>query len=376
VVDWPTVGRSVLLLLAAVSVGCADIIGLNGLGGDSASGGASSGSASNDGGTATGSGGSGDGGSGDGGSGDGGQTGSGSAPSDGGTASGGGAGSGGASGGSAGGGSGGANSGGTGSGGTASGGTNGTGGSPYGCSYDEFIAPTLTESCWGVHNLGLALGAGGDIKALVNADDEESLVITPLPARGWRDGDSGFFLHQVVDGDFQFEVHVWAFDGTAQQNPPLQPNLAGGIVIMDADEPISENPDDVNTDYYAVKFGTFDDPMYPGYQGEYASGSLGTTTLGAEESYPDIWDGVYIRACKVGNVLRFGLRRTDQEAWRPAYAGGLTEYDTASGSPLPVIDGPVRLGLIAEHRGSAGGTSQIVYADATINYAHEFQNCF
>lgn len=343
-----------LFLVATLSWGCADIIGLNELGNDGTD--AHSGGGTTDG---NGNGGSTTGGE-TGGPASGGTEGGGGNPADGGSDNTGGAvGDGGSSntGGAA-------PSGGASSGGTSSGGSDGTGGSSSGgngnppavCTDDEFLDEQITEDCWQVFNTD-ALTGGGERGY---SWDDGYITLRPEEERGWRDGDSGFFMYQEVTGNFLLEVHGNLEDLAGDL--PTTPNVHGGLLLIPGSVDLAASP---TTDYYAVKYGILSDGN-PGYLGEYASDALGTTVATPNDQEPIEGGGVYLRICRFDDYLWVGAKLGGVAPWTPLHATGDAFYDTEAADLTPLGD-TVRVGLLAEMLGSgSSGSVRIQYDDTEI----------
>ncbi len=317
-VRCPTVTRTSLLLAAAATFGCADIIGLNRLGEDDGDGTTSGGASSNDetGGMSAG------------GSSDesGGEPGAGGTDGYGGEPSGGQANSGG-SGESTGGGSG-----------------TGSGGQPFDCTDDEFDSASLTTSCWSVFNGNLSTAG-----SLGYAQSGGAISMVPVGGRGWVGEDTGFFMYQEVTGNFRMEVLAKIEIGTGQYDPPTVGQAFGGLLALRADVDLSEASGAEPAEYYAIKFGTFDDPSQLGYRAEYTIGGATTTE---QASYPEIWKSTYLRLCRVDSVLWTAVKPDDASEWLPLHGDAPDNtfgYNTSTDGLPPLAPtlrvGPHRRGL-------------------------------
>lgn len=328
--------------MATLSWGCADLIGLNGLGDDGAG----------SGGSAVG------GGAGGGSSADdntGGDSGVGGGSAAGGTSAGGSGEAGGATGDGGSDGTGGASD----SGGTDSGGADGTGGTSTGggsglayvCTDDEFLDAGVTADCWAVFNTDALTGGG----ARGYSWDEGEISLQPKPERGWRDGDAGYFMYQELRGNFVFEVHGNIED--LNGDLPTVPDVYGGLLLMPSSVDLDTTP---RSNYYAVKFGILANGE-SGYLGEYASDALGTTIATPGDEQAITASGVYLRVCRVDDYLWVGAKLGGVAPWTPLHANDAAFYDTTASNLTPLGEF-VRVGLLGEMLSDgASGSVRITY---------------
>lgn len=354
-----------MLLVLVSAFGCADLIGLNALddGDDSGSGGAGSdetgatgGSSSQTGGT------SGDESGGTSGTNDGG---TGGTDSGGGTSSGGGGPSGGDGGG------------------PSDGGSQGAGGGtdlpdqPDECTGDEFQSETLTESCWQAFQSDL-LTAGNTEGGYDLAGG--LLTFTPVSGQGWTGSDAGFLMYQEIEGNFLLEVQAQLMDLEPIDNPPTVAEAFVGIVAVPWGQPLSADDPNTYADSYAIKFGTFDDQGGMGYRAQYTSDGV---TTAAQTSYEMTWISLYLRICRVADVLWTGVKPADEEIveWIPLHADGTTQgstepYATGEGD-LPKLYGAVRVGMIGEVLSDGvGANARAVYGKTEFKRPVSLSQCW
>jgi len=332
--------------VALASFGCAEIIGLNALDGE-ATGGSSTDEA---GGTSAG----------------GSNPGSGGSPVDGGTDGDGGTSDGGTD-----------DSGGTSSGGTGGGGTNGDGGTssggglmvedlPFPCTEDVFEDVGITTDCWQSFNPDGFAGDEGGYEQTTGA-----VTITPVAGSGWSNGEPGFLLYQEIEGDFLLEVQAALESET--EHPPTVPEAFLGLVVVPArvslDPPWNTN----EADYYAIKFGIFDDPNDMGYRAEYTS--AGVTTR-QEVVYEQNWVSVFLRVCRVGDILWTGVKPDDDNVgWLPLHGDGSDGYDVSSGG-LPALGSTVRVGMTGELLSdNPSGSARAVYVRTQFETPESLLEC-
>lgn len=344
---------------------CANLIGLNDLGGDGAGGSTS-----------------------DSGSGGDGDTGGGTADT-GGEPGGGGAETGGTN-------TGGADTGGTGTGGTGTGGAStggasggsasggggsgvGGGGQLYICTDDQFEYPEVTEGCWDVFNAGL-LQFGDDDRGYAMGTSMEAGMqngyVSFLPEVGpaWKNGEAAYLMYQEVEGNFLFEVQLQVLEPSGSFNPPARGDAFGGILAIPVTAPLSEEAGAEHGGYYAIKAGILANPSQPGYRAEYTT-EAGVTTS-EEREHEDAWEGGYLRMCRVDNRLWTGVKFHKDDYWLPLHGNDVSAGYETENEDLPDLGEILRVGLIGEVSGTDGEDGAVVrYFDSEFRVPLDIFEC-